>query len=156
MVARLARPEASHWTGPGSDLRHASIDGEIHAGDERTFIRGEERDGSRDFLGLAPATHWDLRGELGDRLLDLFRGEAHLLQSRGFDWARAHRIHTNLAVFQLHRPSARKVAHSRLTRGVGAKPWGPQYVRDRRVQDNRTAVFEEGKGLLHRKEHSLH
>jgi hypothetical protein len=45
---------------PGSDLRHASIDGEIHAGDERTFIGGEERDGSRDFLWLAPATHWDL------------------------------------------------------------------------------------------------
>jgi hypothetical protein len=36
-----------------SDLRHASIDGEIHAGDERTFIGGEERDGSRDFLWLA-------------------------------------------------------------------------------------------------------
>jgi hypothetical protein len=32
------------------DLRHASIDSEIHAGDERTFIGGEERDGSRDFL----------------------------------------------------------------------------------------------------------
>jgi hypothetical protein len=45
---------------PGSDLRHASIDGEIHAGDERTFIGGEERDSSRDFLWLAPATHWDL------------------------------------------------------------------------------------------------
>ena len=44
----------------GSDLRHASIDGEIHAGDERTFIGGEEHDGSRDFLWLAPATQWDL------------------------------------------------------------------------------------------------
>jgi len=67
-------------------LRHAAVDGEIHAGSVRAFIRGEEQDGCRDFLGLAPATHWDLRGELGDRLLDLFRGEAHLLQSRGFDW----------------------------------------------------------------------
>jgi hypothetical protein len=42
------------------DLRHASIDSEIHAGDEGTFIGGEKRDGSRDFLWLAPATHWDL------------------------------------------------------------------------------------------------
>ena len=45
---------------PGSDLRHASIDGEIYAGDERTFIGGEERDGSCGFLWLAPATHRDL------------------------------------------------------------------------------------------------
>ena len=44
----------------GSDLSHAAIDGEIHAGDVRTFIGGEERDGSRDFLWLAPATHRDL------------------------------------------------------------------------------------------------
>jgi hypothetical protein len=28
----------SAWLMPGSDLRHASIDGEIHAGDERTFV----------------------------------------------------------------------------------------------------------------------
>ncbi len=56
----LRSPEASHGTGPGSDLRHASIDGEIHAGDEGTFIRCEERYGSRDFLWLAPATHGDL------------------------------------------------------------------------------------------------
>ena len=60
----------------GSDLRHASIDGEIHTGDVRTFIGGEERDGSRDFLWLAPATHWDLRGKLGGRLLGLFSGKA--------------------------------------------------------------------------------
>jgi hypothetical protein len=45
---------------PGSDLRHASIDSEIHAGDEGAFIGGEKRDGSRDFFWLAPATHWDL------------------------------------------------------------------------------------------------
>src|ERR1700692_1822179 len=60
----------------GSDLRHASIDGEIHAGDERTFIGGEECDGSRDFLWLAPATHWDLGGKLGGRLLGLLSGKA--------------------------------------------------------------------------------
>src|SRR5882724_10583131 len=115
----LVRTKVREATAPGSDLRHASIDGEIHTGDVRAFIRGEEHDCGSDFLGLAPATHWDLRGELGDRLLDLFRGEAHLLQSRGFDWARTHRIHTNLAVFQLHRPATREAAHGRLTRGVG-------------------------------------
>src|SRR3984893_2425728 len=74
----------------------------------------------------------------------------------GLDWSGAHRIHANFAVFQLQSPCAREVAHSRLTRGVGAKPWHPQHVRDRRVQDNRTAVFEEGKGLLHCKEQPLH
>ena len=47
-------------TGRWSDLGHASIDGEIHAGDVRTFIGGEERNGSRDFLWFAPATHRDL------------------------------------------------------------------------------------------------
>src|SRR5579871_5854037 len=60
---------------PGSDLRHASIDGEIHTGDVRTFIGSKEHDCCRDFLGHASATHWDLRGELGDRLLGLFSGE---------------------------------------------------------------------------------
>ena len=58
------------------DLRHAPIDGEIYSGDVRTFIGSEERDGSRDFLWIAPATHWDLRGELFDRLLGLFSGKA--------------------------------------------------------------------------------
>jgi hypothetical protein len=58
------------------DLGHASIDGEIHTGDERTFIGGEERDGSGDFLGHASATHWDLCGKLGGRLLGLFSGKA--------------------------------------------------------------------------------
>src|ERR1700677_2379277 len=91
---------------PGSDLRHASIDGEIHAGDERTFIGGEERDGSRDFLWLAPATHGNLRGELGGRLLGLLRGKARrLLEGWGLGWSGAHRIHADLAVFQLHSPA---------------------------------------------------
>jgi hypothetical protein len=35
----------------GSDLGHASIDGEIHAGDVGAFVGSEERDGSRDFFG---------------------------------------------------------------------------------------------------------
>jgi len=38
------------------DLRHASVDAEIHTGYERTFIGGEERDGGCNFLGLASAT----------------------------------------------------------------------------------------------------
>jgi hypothetical protein len=58
-LPQLTQPISRAW-GLGSDLCHASIDGEIHAGDKRTFIGGEERDGSRDFLWLAPATHWDL------------------------------------------------------------------------------------------------
>ena len=70
------RTKVREATAPGSDLRHASIDGEIHTGDVRTFIGGEEHDCSRDFLGLASATHWDLRGELGGRLLGLFSGKA--------------------------------------------------------------------------------
>ena len=53
-------PRACTSSPPSSDLRHAAIDGQIHAGDVGTFIGGEERDGSRDFLRLAPATHRDL------------------------------------------------------------------------------------------------
>jgi hypothetical protein len=34
------------------NLRHASINDEIHAGNVRTFIGGEEHDGSRYFLRL--------------------------------------------------------------------------------------------------------
>jgi hypothetical protein len=106
------------------DLSQAAIDSEIHAGDERTFIGGEEHDGGRDFLGLTSATKWNLRGELGGRLLGLLRGKARrLLEGRGLGWSGAHRIHADLAVFQLHSPGAREVAHSRLTRGVDAKPW---------------------------------
>jgi hypothetical protein len=66
----------SAGTASGSDLRHASIDGEIYAGDVRTFIGSEERDCCRDFLGHASTTHWDLRGELCGRLLGLFSGKA--------------------------------------------------------------------------------
>ena len=71
-------------------------------------------------------------------------------------WSQWTAVALDLAVFQLHLPSAREVAHRRLTGGVSAKPWHPQHVRDRRVQDDRTAVFKEGKGLLHCKEQPLH
>ena len=70
------RTKVREATAPGSDLRHASIDGEIHTGDVRTFIGSEEHDCCRDFLGHASATHWDLRGELCGRLLGLFSGKA--------------------------------------------------------------------------------
>src|ERR1700722_20935037 len=103
----------------------------MHAGDVRTFIGGEERDGSRDFLWLAPATHWYLRGELCDRLLDLFSGKARRRrQSRGIDCSGAHTIHADLAVFQFQSPAAREVGHSRLPRSVGGKTWEPEHVRD--------------------------
>src|SRR6202023_3160513 len=92
------RTKVLEATAPGSDLRHASIDGEIHAGDERTFIRGEEHDCCRNFLGHASATHWDLRGELCGRLLGLFSGEARRRrEGRGIEWAAAHRLHAALA-----------------------------------------------------------
>src|SRR5580704_18727019 len=42
------------------DLRHAAIDGEIHAGDVRTFIGSKEHDDCRDFLGLASAAERNL------------------------------------------------------------------------------------------------
>ena len=62
-----------------SDLCHASIDGEIDAGDVRTFIGSKEHDDGRNFVGLASAAKRNLRGEMSYRLFDLFRGEAHLL-----------------------------------------------------------------------------
>src|SRR3546814_20442826 len=100
------------------------MDGEIHAGDVRTFIGGEEGDGRRDFLWLASATHRDLRSELGGRLLGLLRRKARrCLQSRRFDRSGAHGIHPNSAVFQLQCPSTREVSHSRLAGGVGAETW---------------------------------
>jgi hypothetical protein len=78
---------------PGSDLRHASIDGEIHAGDVRTFIGGEERDRSRDFLWLAPATHRDLRRQTGRPLARLAQGKARRCrQGRGLDCSGAHQF----------------------------------------------------------------
>src|SRR5579863_3243274 len=120
---------ATHGSAPGSDLRHASIDGEIHTGDVRTFIGGEERDCCRDFLGHASAAHWDLRGELCDCLLGLFSGEARRRrQGRGVDRSGTHRIHADLAVFQFHSPAAREVAYSRLTRGVSSKSRKPEHV----------------------------
>src|SRR3546814_6072932 len=66
----------SDWSSDVCSSDLASIDGEIHAGDVRTFIGGEEGDGRRDFLWLASATHRDLRSELGGRLLGLLRRKA--------------------------------------------------------------------------------
>src|SRR5579859_5490882 len=57
------------------DLRHAPIDGEIYSSYVGTFFGGKERDCGRNFLGHASAAHWDLRGELCDRLLGLFSGK---------------------------------------------------------------------------------
>src|ERR1700721_1829124 len=92
------RAKVREATAPGSDLRHASIDGEIHTGDVRTFIGSRESDCCRVLLGVAAAAEWSLRRESSSRLFDLFRWETYLLQSRSLDWARTHRIHTNLAI----------------------------------------------------------
>src|ERR1700689_3934202 len=70
------RTKVQEATAPGSELRHASLDSEIHTGDVRTFIGSKEHDCCRDFLGHASATHGDLRGELCGRLLGLFSGKA--------------------------------------------------------------------------------
>src|SRR5436190_19086185 len=85
-------------TATGSDLRHAPIDGEIHACNVRAFIGSEEQNGGSDFFGLASAAERNFRGELSCRLFHLFSGKARLLQSRSFDWARTHRIHSNLTI----------------------------------------------------------
>ena len=65
------RTEVREMTAPRSDLRHASIDGEIHTGDVRTFIRGKKHDCCRDFFGFTSAAKWNLRDELVGRLLEL-------------------------------------------------------------------------------------
>ena len=86
----------------GSDLRPTTIDGEIYTGDVGAFIGGKERERSRDFLWLAPATHWDLCSKLGDRLLGLLSGEAGRCRQGGsLDRAGAHRIDADIAVLQL-------------------------------------------------------
>ena len=55
----------------GSDLRHASIDGEVHAGNVRTFIGGEEQDGGRNFLRFTSATERNLGRRTGPPLARL-------------------------------------------------------------------------------------
>ena len=77
--------------------------------------------GSGDFLGFTPAAERNFRGELSCHLLYLFSGEARVLQGWSFDWARTHRIHTNLAILKLDRPPASEATHGRLASGVGAK-----------------------------------
>src|SRR5271154_4948148 len=121
--------EASDGTAPRSDLRHASIDSEIHTGDVRTFIRGEEHDCCRNFFGFTSAAEWNLRDELVSRLLGLLRSEACILKCWSLDWSGAYRVHADFAVFQFHGPAPREAAHSRLARGVDGKRWHSHYVR---------------------------
>ena len=52
------------------DLRHASIDEEINAGNVRTFIGGEEQGGGCDFLGLASSAEWNFRNPLRIRVCE--------------------------------------------------------------------------------------
>ena len=112
----------------------------------------EEHDSMAGILSSVEAGTGVAFGAESCRLLCLFSGEARLLQSRSFDWARTHRIHTNLAIFQLHRPATREATHGRLTCGVGGQAWHSQFVCIRRCQDDRATIFDEGKGFLHGKE----
>jgi poly(3-hydroxybutyrate) depolymerase len=57
-------------------------------------------------------------------------GKVSQVTWRGGDWPGAHRIHSDLAILQLEGPGTREVAHSRLTRGVGAEAWHAQHIRD--------------------------
>jgi len=89
---------ASLGTSTKLDLRHAAIDGEIHAGDVRTFVRGEEHDSGRNFVGLTSAAKWNLRYELVGRMLGLLRSEARILKCWSLDWTGAYRIHADFEI----------------------------------------------------------
>src|SRR6202521_4202925 len=79
-------------TTSGLDLRHASIDGKLHAGNVRTFIGGEKHHGSRNFFRLTSPTERNLRDKLLGSLLGLFGSEARFLKRLSFDWSGAYRI----------------------------------------------------------------
>ena len=79
-------------------MRHAPIDGEFYAGDVGAFFGGEKHDRGRNFLGLASAAEWNLRGEPDYRLFHHFGGDARFLKRRSFDWSGAYRIHADFVV----------------------------------------------------------
>ncbi len=151
----LPRPASQPRDRAGSDLHHASIDGKLHAGNVRTFIGGKKHHGGCNFLRFTSATERNLRDELFGRLLGLFGSETRFLKCWSVDWSGAYRIHSDFAVFQLHGPATCETAHSRLARGIDGKRRQSHYVGHRSVKDDRTSIFEERNGLLHRKECSL-
>ena len=75
------------------------MDGELYAGNVRTFIGGEKHDGGRNFLGFASAAERNLRSEPCYRLFDHFWGDARFIKCRSFDRSGAYSIHADVAVF---------------------------------------------------------
>ena len=95
------------------DLCPTPIDEQFDAGDITAVIRREEQHGFRDFVRTSHSTHRHAGYEARLYLLDLFLSLYRAIEDQRIDRARADRVDSDLAVFQVDRPGASERSYSR-------------------------------------------
>ena len=117
-----------------------------HAGDEElsSEARNVTAAAISSGLPLRPIGTWEANPAAA---CSACRGQARRRLPAGVRVGRAHRIHADFAVFNSSVQAREKLRTAALLAAVDTGNLAALHVRDRRVQDNRTAVLKE-KGLL--------
>src|SRR5579863_564690 len=130
----------------------AAVDWQIDARDEAAFVGRQEQNGRGNLFGPSNPLHWrhgdepvlhraDVRAELG-------------FEKRCFDRAWADHVGADALVRELSGPRADKRAQGRLSGAICRIHRNTFLPGAGAVDDDRTAVLHQRKGLLHRKENA--
>src|SRR5262245_43742512 len=136
-------------------LSEAAVNRQFRARDEAAVVGGEKQHGLRDLIGCtAPAQRNTVRNHL-EELLARCCGSQVIHRGR-VDEAWAHRVHANAAILQVRCPGPRERAHCGLRGARDAGRRRPFAGTDGRIQDDRGAIRQKRKCLLHREKQASH
>src|SRR5262245_19949854 len=148
-------PPRMPWAVRGSHLCEAAVHRQFRSRDVAAVVGGEKQHGLRDLIGCtAPAQRDTVRNHLEELLAG---GCGSQVLHRGRDGeAWAHRGHANAAILQVRRPGPRERAHGGLRGASDASRRRPFAGADGRIQDDRGAIRQQRKCLLHREKQAFH
>src|SRR5262245_53060062 len=142
-------PPRMLWAVRGSHLCEAAVHTQFRARDVAAVVGGEKQHGLGDLIGCtAPAQRNTVRNHL-EELLARCCGSQVIHRGR-VDEAWAHRVHANAAILQVRCPGPRERAHGGLRGASDASRRRPFASADGRIQDDRGAIRQQRKRLLHR------
>src|SRR5262245_59913490 len=139
----------------GLHLCEAAVHRQFSSRDVAAVVRGEKHHGPGDLVGCtAPAQRNTVRNHR-EELLACCCGSQVIHRGR-VDKAWAHRVHANAAILQVRCPCPRERAHGGLRGASDASRRRSFAGADRRIQNDRGAIRQQRKCLLHREKQASH
>src|SRR5262245_10451688 len=137
-------------------LCEAAVHKQFRARDVARVVGGEKNHGLRDLIGCtAPAQRHTGRNHAQDRRACCCGSHLAIHAGRVAD-AWAHRVYANAAMLHVRCPCPRERAHGGLRGASDASRRRPFAAADGHIQDDRGAIRQQRKRLLHRKKQASH